>query len=256
VSVRRIAYFAHFSVDGRVRRYVFRHLAALREVCSEVVFASNSPLGAGDRASLGRVATTVFERANEGFDFAMWKDGFSRVDPAPFDEVVLTNSSVFGPTVPLAPLFLRMKKSGADVWGITDNEELGWHLQSYFLVFTRKAHTSAAFHAFWDDVRALGDKQEVIVRYEVGLSARLVAAGLSLRAAVPLSILPRREGNPTMFQPAALMAAGCPFVKVELLRDNPYGVPLGRVRRKLELLGYDASLLEFDRPPTKRRAGG
>jgi hypothetical protein len=49
-----------------------------------------------------------------------------------------------------------------------------------------------------------------------------------------------------------LLRAGMPFVKVELLRDNPVGARVFPVVRHLRRVGYDMSLLEFDRPRTAR----
>ena len=39
-----------------------------------------------------------------------------------------------------------------------------------------------------------------------------------------------------------------PFIKVELLRENPVGARLGPIYKILEKMNYDLSLIEFDRP--------
>jgi hypothetical protein len=37
-----------------------------------------------------------------------------------------------------------------------------------------------------------------------------------------------------------------PYVKVDIMRTNPAGVPLAPLRRAIEATGYDPSMLEFD----------
>ena len=45
-----------------------------------------------------------------------------------------------------------------------------------------------------------------------------------------------------------LLKKGMPFVKVELLRDNPIGIRLGPVYKALSKTNYDLNLISFDRP--------
>ena len=59
----------------------------------------------------------------------------------------------------------------------------------YFLVFGRKACESTAFRAFWDAVRTLDSRDEVITRYEVGLSTDLRDAGLQLASVLQAVVL-------------------------------------------------------------------
>ena len=58
--------------------------------------------------------------------------------------------------------------------------------------------------------------------------------------------------NPTTTQPVELLRAGMPFVKIELLRDNPRSIPLEPVILELEKSSWDSSLVEFDRPVKPR----
>ena len=97
--------------------------------------------------------------------------------------------------------------------------------------------------------------------YEVGLSQWMEEAGLRGQAVVPTAALFRRRiwdrlhrferWNPACRYPLRILRGGSPFVKVELLRDNPDGVRLGPVYRELARLGYDRELIAFDRPPAR-----
>jgi lipopolysaccharide biosynthesis protein len=196
----------------------------------------------------------VHLKENVGLDFGMWRHALERVDLGAWDELVLANSSVFGPLTPLARAFERMAPSDCDFWGMTNNHELAPHIQSYFLVFRRAALASTAFGRFWQGVLPYESKWQITLSYEVGLTTYLVENGLRPALVAPVEELPvpfwRRDvvGNPTCRFPVLLLEEGVPFVKVELLRENPLGVPLWPIYRWMQRRGYDLGLVEFDRP--------
>jgi rhamnosyltransferase len=257
--MRRLAIFAHYDARDRVKRYVVHHLRALREVCDTVWFVSSASLPPEELAVAAACSDRAWTRPNVGFDFGMWREAVEQIDVREWDELVLTNSSVFGPMWPLTESFARMDSVKCDVWGMTDNVESGWHLQSYFLVFRSSWLHSEPFRQFWSGVELLSDKNAVIQGYEIGLSRFLASHGFEARALVPESTLPPRPlvhvlrrpqfFNPTLVQPLALLKHRMPYVKVELLRDNPMQRPLGPVYRAMQRAGYDRALVEVDRRP-------
>jgi hypothetical protein len=97
-------------------------------------------------------------------------------------------------------------------------------------------------------------KNQVIRSYEVGLSVFLREAGFKPGAVVPVESLrvgwplPKKSYNPTVKAPMQLLHKGMPFVKGELLRDNPRHQRLGPVLREMARAGYPLELIEFDRP--------
>ena len=205
-------------------------------------------------------ASQVLLRENIGLDFAMWRHGLEHCDLGDTDELILTNSSLFGPMFPLAPILERMGEAPCDFWGMTDNFEYRWHLQSYFLVLKRAVLVSPSWARFWGGVLALRDKEQVILSYEVGFTSFLVESGFVPGALAPIQswapwLVRRRMGlerrwNTTLFHPEKLLAMGMPFVKATLLRDNPGHVDLAPVYDAMRGAGYDLDLVEFDRPPS------
>lgn len=269
--MRRIALFAHYDGGARVRRHVIHYLKELRTVCDDVIFVSTSTgLPAEELEAVLPFCSHASTRKNIGYDFATWREAMTHVDLESVDELVLVNSSVFGPFFPLRPIFERMSEGegNLDAWGMTDNVEIAWHLQSYFLVFRKRVLESKAFRDFWTRMTPQDDKEEVIRRYEVGLSKLLLENGFSLRAYAPQArcnrrLLPslrarpffgswwrmaRREADPNAAYPADLLRAGMPFVKHYLLRDNPLRIRLEPVIDLIRKSGWDMSMLELDRP--------
>lgn len=254
--MKRIALFAHYDADDAVKRYIVYHLRRLREHCDEVVFVSTAKLGEAELAKVRPFCSRVTLKDNVGFDFAMWQHALAGVDVKAWDEVVLTNSSVLGPMPSLQGAFDRMAGEACDFWGMTGNHEHSWHLQSYFLVFRRRLLDSPEFARFWSSVLPYREKWHVIRAYEIGLTGYFVENGFVGKAFADLERprklgplpLPRRRRprNPTCFYPLELIDEGMPYVKVELLRDNPARLRLGPVRRAMARLGYDLGLVEFD----------
>lgn len=261
--MKRLAIYAHYDAEGLVRRYVQHALDALAGVCSRIHFVSTAALPERELDKLRPLCAEVTLRENVGLDFGMWQGALETSDLSAYDELVLTNSSVFGPVRPLGPIFDEMASRDLDVWGMTESFEHAWHLQSYFLVFRRRVLDAAAFRRFFSAILPYRNKQQIIRSYELGLSRWFVEQGFALGAYVRHAALfgadgPMMQplfalaGNVTCGFPAELVARGMPYVKVELLRDNPRKVELAPVYRVMRDAGYDPTLIEFDRPSLVR----
>ncbi len=248
-----VAVFVHFDPAGRIRPRVRRYLQALREAGLSVVVASNAGrlLGPDERVLRGLCDAYILRR-NVGYDFGAMRDALAYwgLPHAATNSILLVNDSVIGPFAPLRPLLDRIDFADADVWGATDSPQRGYHLQSFFLAVGRTVLTHPEWTAFWADVRPAQSKEWVIRRYEIGLSQRLLAAGLRGRALFPCETLVARLAdampgseaharqrevsrriltrggvlNPTAHLWRELLREGFPFIKRELLGRNPAGV--------------------------------
>ncbi len=261
----RVVGFCHFDGQGRVCDHTRAYMDALCGEGLTMVFVSNSvQLAPPDLAWVRTRAARIVLRRNVGYDFAAWRDAMTACGlPAPgTDFLLLVNDSVYGPLRPLGPVLQHIDFDKADVWGATDSWQRRFHLQSYFIAFGPRALASEAFGTFWTAVRAVRSKGWVVSRYEVGLSRAFIAAGLRCRALWPYTgtIEALRESNaarnedppprdpfaaasgrnaarvldaavrhlplnPTADLWQALIGQGFPFLKRELLRDNPSQVP-------------------------------
>jgi hypothetical protein len=231
----RVCLFSHFDRDGIVDDYVVRYLEALRGCALDIVFVSTAPtLRPEALARVAPLCAAVLLRENVGFDFGSWR---AALDSYPWildgELLVVANDSVYGPVRALRPLFDRMSARACDFWGMTESRQLSQHLQSYFLAFGKECLQSEAFRAFFADVAFFDDKKQVIDAYELTLTGRLAAAGLRWAAVAPHIELDGRLLNPVHHLWRSTLDGGVPFVKVELLRDNPL---------KANLHGWEAFL--------------
>lgn len=241
-----VALFVTHSRDGRsIRRHVEHYVRALQAEGISVVLivASDAPdvtLPPDLAVSLGG----LYVRQNIGFDFAAWAHVLQReLTLFRSDTLYLINDSLYGPfnAEAFGTLMARIRAADADIIGLTESHEKGWHLQSYFLRMKRRAFSSLKFHHFWQDVRNYPDKQDVIDLYEVTFCGRMRAAGLTCAA---LFENPRGD-NQTAFAWRELIERGFPFFKAAVLRgDLPPTVTGEGWKAVLSAHGYDTTLVD------------
>ena len=238
----KIAIYAHFSSSERIVLYAWPYLNSLIELGFRIVFVSNSPVGEADSGHLTERGIKLIVRENVGLDFSMWKCALESLDLSPVTQVLLTNSSIIGPLSPLAPIIEQAENWKCDFWGITDNNELGSHLQSYFIMLNAKVIRSQAFMEFWKSVLPYQSKDQIVMSYEVGFTVWLQQQGFSWRPLVYQKdvwqsyiqsrdflrrtadrMIPGRGipmGNATLLFPDFLIDSGVPFLKSSLLRHG------------------------------------
>ena len=241
----KIAVYAHFSSSDSVIAFAWPYLESLSGLGFELIFVSNSQIRVSDRIRLESMGAKVIVRDNIGLDFGMWKSALETLDLNTISELLLTNSSIAGPFRPLAPIFEEALAWDCDFWGMTDNCEIGRHLQSYFLAFNGSVVRSEAFKDFWDSVLLYRNKDQIIASYEVGLTIWLEEQGFKWRPLVYLDDVwssykagrtlvqrladripgrPLPKGCPTLFFPELLLKMGIPFLKSSVLRHGSRGI--------------------------------
>jgi lipopolysaccharide biosynthesis protein len=252
--------FAHFDPQGIVDPYVLHYLRALASVGHDVVFVTTSPTFAREQADrVAPLCTRVVHRRNVGFDFASWSAGLEGEDLSARRRVVFANDSVYGPFRGLSAAFDAVESRGLDVWGLTESFECGRHVQSYFLVFERRAIESGFVAGLGDWIGVHADKKRLVDRCEVGLAARAERAGLVIGALWTPDALERvvagradfqyrghpRPLNPTLvFWDVLLADLGFPFLKTDVLKnDRHHSHALRDWRRLVGSAGYDVELI-------------
>ena len=183
--MKRLCVFAHWDKDNIIDEYVLYYLRALKEVCSTIIFVSDSSLGACETHKLSGIADFIIVQKHGEYDFGSYKRGFflAKEKGLKFDELIFANDSCYGPFFSLTPIFNKMSKY--DFWGMTKNlygickKSDGYkacyspHIQSYFLVFKPKVFQNNCFMEFMEGTKSEACKNDIIIRYEMGLSKLL-----------------------------------------------------------------------------------
>lgn len=185
--MKRVCVFAHYDRDNIIDDYVIYYLNALKDVAETIIFVSDCDLEQKETAKLNGIADYIIAQKHGEYDFGSYKRGFllAKDKGLEFDELIFANDSVYGPFYPLKPIFEKMEKKKCDWWGMTKNSygmkeqklvyKPKWepHIQSYFIVFSKKVFTNDVFEAFMLKIKHENKKEDIITKYEVGLSKYL-----------------------------------------------------------------------------------
>jgi rhamnosyltransferase len=186
--------------------------------------------------------------------------------------VVICNDSVVGPMRPLAEILGDAAPKDVDFWGMTSSNELSPHVQSWFVVFERDAVGSGLLHGFWGAMEPVSSRAEVIRplrgRPQPAAADRRAADGhvpavrtpaairAEMRHRVALQKLPIKDRpprptglrtfrdprwNPTYVLWDEVFDGRLPFVKLDVLRDDPYDIGKEEALARLEA-AYPAEL--------------
>lgn len=285
VGANKVAVYAHYDRYGQVHRYVLTQLQALKEAGFCVVFVTNcKALEPASILSLKPLVGKIICRKNIGYDFGAYKDGILALEKVDaLDSLLIVNDSVYGPFSSIDSLLSEKVTANDDVIAITDSWEVSYHLQSYFVLFSKKVIADPDFWKFWTEMRYINYKSAVVQRYEIGLTKLLLRLRFKCSALFPYEVasklmyselsnadvesgtaktLPRHQRdyfdtvtqslskgvplNGTHFLWEKLLVdMGCPFVKRELLSVNPMKIPdLIRFEDKLTKVSkYDFDLI-------------
>lgn len=275
----RAILFVHFDRDGIFDPHVVYSLNQYRKLADHLVVISPSAIRLPPE--LSSIVDTFIHRENQGYDFCSWKAGWESIsDVSRFDEMLFINDSVYGPLFDMDPAIHRWSSLEADLFGMVLSEQAPKemrlqsipHVQSWFFGFRGPVIQSDSFQQFWNQVEVVGDKSEIIRRYEIGMSTHFQKAGFRIgglydarmhnriqwneikndlswrtigRSIRLIKKALRKTYNPSELTWERLIRDGVPFLKVNLLRVNHYGLKTQRVFEQLpKYTDYDLRLIK------------
>jgi lipopolysaccharide biosynthesis protein len=237
--------------DGGLSSHAVQHMRAWHAAGWQVVavVVTDSPARFAQAATID-FASAILVRQNRGYDFAAWSDAIRRLSSqiATVPMLSIVNDSVFGPLASFDEMLKRVEATDADVIGATDSYEIAHHYQSYLLFFKHRALRSAVFQRFWRKVE-IGDRDFVIHNYETRLLGLMRDAGLRCACLFPTPREPMI--NPTLVRWRELIDSGFPYIKVDLLRSNPWQADLSGWEAVLRQGGYDPDMVARHLTPSR-----
>ncbi|WCS26420.1 hypothetical protein LOK46_06180 [Methylobacterium sp. NMS14P] len=237
----RVVLFVTHAPGGQIKPHVVEHLTAYKTSrISVVLIAASDASQIHVSPSVSQLADVIVRRDNRGYDFAAWAH-LLRENPDFFqkDIVFLANDSVFGPLTQDAfnRTLAAIDASEADIVGLTDNFQLGWHLQSYFLAIKSRALTAAPFQRFINEVVSYRRKNDVIAEYETKFTRVMSDQGLTCAALYQST----DQSNATLDSWRDLTRDGMPYVKASLFNRCTVKIDITGWRQQLNGLGYDTA---------------
>lgn len=229
---RRFAVFASYNGRGKIDNSVVLYLKNLYEAVDGIVFIADSPVIPDELCKIkDLVLCARFGRHGE-YDFGSYKRGWQFLkenglsDQA--DEILFCNDSIIGPFRPLNDILDEARRNRYDFYGMTINPSVFFaeekktvpcpHVQSFFMLVSRNIFEKPFFDEFMSGVKAQGSKDEIISRYEVGLSKLIRENGFELH-----SVYRNREdtGAPCLCEMMDLLKERL-FIKKSILSKREY----------------------------------
>lgn len=232
--MNRVAIFAHYDKNNIIDDYVIFYLKELQKISKDVIFVSCCDL---PKDELDKLDCYKVVQKHDEYDFGSYKRGFEFAKKKNLlkecDELIFANDSCYGPFKPLEKIFNQMSVNDCDFWGLTKNR-IGFkkikngkvkdiycpHIQSYFFVLRPQTFNSETFKEFINSVEYQENKNDIILKYEIGLTKTLEKAGFKSDFAIKDFY---KTNNPTIFKWRKLYEeTDFPFVKCSVLRLQNY----------------------------------
>ncbi len=216
----RLCLFSSYYDKPTIPLYVENYLRSLLPFHEKVILLTNKrDMTESSLVFLKDLNIQMLAFENEGYDFGMWYHAFQELDIEEFDQITLVNDSCVLINK-LDGFFQWVRSLKLDCYAMSDNHELAYHFQSFFLVFDRKA--LAAVKKYFEFFAIIQDKLNVVLHYEIGLSRYLLGKGFKGDAFYQSTHYSKFGVNLTIYRPLRIVKDGFPLFKKSLLSTSSY----------------------------------
>lgn len=271
--------YCHYNYNDMCARYVLRQLKALRAFFKWRVFVSNSFLTKPYKQKIEALGFDVLIRDNIGYDFGAWRDGYHHVQAVKnIKRFYFMNDSCLGPLPGFSDIIQNMLNSKEDLVALSSNTQIRYHVQTVLFGLQNRAVETGFCDQFWNAVKNLENKTDIIHRYEIGLTQMAQKTGLSVSAfyeGLHLTVLDRlglsltllkakhirtilKHGfylilnarvNPFHLDQKMGVPLTIPLIKKEIIQKNPFDLDIERfineLHRKCPETAQDAQTLKL-----------
>lgn len=240
--MKRLCVFVIFDNQGKVYDYVDYYLKEMKTIASKIVVVSNEKLSEEGKSILRKYSTHIWERKNEGYDAAAYKEVFEKYltyeEISEYDELILSNDTCFGPFVSFESIFEKMQNESCDFWGMS-YIDMGFlsHLQSNFLVFRKKIFRELMDYFYrLSDIHVIEDAG---AKFEIGLFHYFKCKGYHFSYYTNLGTL-----DIYMYPDIALEQKKFPFLKKRSFKTPIFKKNCSKALSIVEeLYGYDVNMI-------------
>lgn len=187
MSKNRTVVLSFYDPDGRVDRETLYLLKRLKNNASFLIFVANGKLEQSN--DVYKVADEVLIRANLGMDAGAYKHVLFHPRCKDVirnsDELVLCNSTFYGPFCSMKDIFMHMETNPVDFWGLVRwKDQCEDYIQSYFLVYRKNILLDERFYGYFEEyIDEYTDSRKFVgASFERGLCYHLQECGYSMGA--------------------------------------------------------------------------
>lgn len=179
---KRYGVYVFYDKDGIADEYNFYFLEELKKQVSYLLVICNGDISKEGKERFNEIADEVIVRPNQGYDITSYKLALKKINynaTGQYDEVILCNSTLFGPFYPFEEMFNDMRLKDLDFWGITNFHEVPFdpfgtvkygmlpkHVQSFFMVFRKSLTQEQSFVKYWETMPEIKSYEQAIGYHE------------------------------------------------------------------------------------------
>ncbi|MCI0654013.1 MAG: rhamnan synthesis F family protein [Methylococcaceae bacterium] len=191
IEGQKIALFCGYEPNGMVSSDTYATIKMLQRVGFKVVYILAADYPPADGKLLELPAEINILRKNEGFDFGSWATGYLHMRTKLGRDVpeilLLMNDSMLWTGQSLDAKFLQLNRNGVeiDVLGATESYDPRFHLQSFYLLFSKRVIEQNFLDEFLLYRAAISPtRDDVITKFELNTYNFFASKGLVVAAAV------------------------------------------------------------------------
>lgn len=225
--MNRIAVYVYYDANGIVQDHAWFCISKLLNFFDRTVVVVNGSLKDDQAGKLRNLGAEVVVRENEGYDFWAYRAGIKHVGFSSLkdaDELLLLNSSAYGPIFPIDDVFGEFeKRPDVDFWGLTKfhGKPFKDHIQSYFIVFNNRIIRSEIFEKYWEGLPLLRSRREAIDLGETQLTAFFEKNGFRWDT-LSHDFFDQIIEDPSFHAPCEVIELKVPFIKRKIFCSD-YG---------------------------------
>ena len=134
---KRICLLAGFDKKNILQDYVL-YLARKLSKLSDVYYLADGNISQKELKKIEPYTKYAASVLHKSYDFGSWQIlinhvGWEKITT--YDEMIICNDSIYGPISNMQDIFDYMDLRDYDFWGLTENYNSNYHLDSYFMVF-------------------------------------------------------------------------------------------------------------------------
>lgn len=263
-KMKRLAIYAFFDKDGIADEYNFYLLNELNKYIDELIVVVIGKITNESREKFQNMAKHIISKENKGFDIWAHKTaiefyGYNYIEQ--FDELIMLNSTFFGPLYPFSEMFDKMEQTDFDFWGITMHHyndidpmkkiKYGFvpeHIQSFFIAIRQKMLKSYEFKKYWDNLLPMNSYFEAVGFHEAIFTKHFADMGYSWGVYVDTNNIPTYAANPIFEDPYKLIKDfRCPILKRKnFLTDYNHLVGISTANFNWEAYNYVKNYTKYD----------
>ena len=238
---RKICLIAGFDKNNIIQDYVVFLVQELSKI-SDVYYFADGNMSDTELSKIKAYTKFAQSLPHTGKDFGSWQYlihyiGWKTL--LTYDEMIICNDSIYGPMTNIEDIFDYMELRSYDFWGLTENYNSNYYLDSYFMVFNQNVMRNCKFQEFWKNIIPETGKKT----YETVLTPFLTELGF-----VGNSYIKNYKKEDQLAYPLHLLKHNkMPFIRVKSLKnpDENLKEPVFYIDSKIkQKTGYNTNMIK------------